>query len=347
MSLSTHLIGFGLRQVFGEPHDSIVQAITSYFKDNSRKLPAALERAHERAWQALAVALAGDGFFDRLKRVFASGDDKGIREQVQLFLKGNAPAFDRTPERLRRDCLDELTRLRRSGLLSAKDISAAEVGRQAAGFKRHTDSQGLVEEAQRAVAGVADALAEAYPNLARLLRTPTPGGPPILASAFCYFFRREVETDDELAHGLFLDGLRQLTASQARGFAEVNKALATLGGQFDLVIGQLDRIEAAAAATHGVVLDLQVELQQLGGLHLANTNEVRSLLLQVQQHLSQIGMQRGEVRPQHSFSIQGEDERRVVKALLAKFRQMLSSDNYFSRSATIPLPDPTAFPARP
>ena len=179
------------------------------------------------------------------------------------------------------------------------------------------------------MAGVADALAEGYPNLARLLRTPTPAGPPLLAAAFCYFFRREVETDDELAHGLFFDGLRQLSASQAKAFGEVGKALTALGGQFDAVFEQLGRIEAAvvethavAVETHGAVLDLQAELQRLGGLHLANAGEVRTLLEQVLSHLAQAGMQRGEVRPGNSCSIRGEDERRAVKALLARFRRL-------------------------
>ena len=207
--------------------------------------------------------------------------------------------------------------------------SPAEIARQAAGFRRHADPQGLIEEARRAVAGVADALAEGYPNLARLLRTPTPAGPPLLAAAFCYFFRREVETDDELAHGLFFDGLRQLSASQAKAFGEVGKALAALGGQFDAVFEQLGRIEAAvvethavAVETHGAVLDLQAELQRLGGLHLANAGEVRTLLEQVLPHLGQAGMARGEVRPGNSCSIRGEDERRAVKALLARFRRL-------------------------
>jgi hypothetical protein len=57
------------------------------------------------------------------------------------------------------------------------------------------------------VAGVADARAEGYPNRARWLRLPTPGGPPLLAAAFGSFFRREGETDDALAHGLLCDGL--------------------------------------------------------------------------------------------------------------------------------------------
>ena len=184
-----------------------------------------------------------------MKVFFASGDDKGVREQVHCFLTSNAVSFEGEAADFRRDCLDELKRLRKSGLLSTAAGSSADIARQAAGFKRHADPQGLIEESRRAVAGVADALADGYPNLARLLRAPTPAGPPLLAAAFCYFFRREVETDDELAHGLFFDGLRQLSASQARAFGEVGKALAALGGQFDAVFEQLDRVEAAVVET--------------------------------------------------------------------------------------------------
>ncbi len=332
MSLLTQLIGFGLRQVIGDSADTVMQVVEvveQQFRDHSRKLPKALESAHNRAWQALGVALAGDGLLDRIKVFFASGDDKGVREQVQLFLKSNAVSFDGTPAAIRQTCLDELKRLRKSGLLSASGGSAAEIARQAAGFKRHTDPQGLIEEARRAVDGVADTLAGGYPNLSRLLRTPTPAGPPLLAAAFCYFFRREVETDDELAHGLFFDGLRQLSASQAKAFGEVGKALAALGGQFDALFEQLGRIEAAvvethavAVETHGAVLDLQAEQLRSVGLHLANAETLRILREQVQQLLGQVGMARGEVGPGNSCSIRGEEERRSVKALLARFREL-------------------------
>ena len=163
--------------------------------------------------------------------------------------------------------------------------------------------------------GVADALAECYPKLAILLRAPTPTGPPLLAAAFCYFFRREVETDAELARGLTFDGLRQLAARQEAAFGEVGKALAALGRQFDALFEQLGRIEVA-------VLDLKAEQQRSASLHLANAETLRILRVQVQQLLGQIGMTRGEVRPGNSCSIRSEDERRAVRAVLARFRQL-------------------------
>src|ERR1019366_10608514 len=132
-----------------------------------------------------------------------------------------------------------------------------------------------------------------------------------------------------VAHGLVFDGLRQLSAAQDRAFGEVNKALISLGDQFEEIIGQLARIEAVVeetqsvvVETHGAVLDMQAELQRLGNLHLGNADKVRRLMQEVLNRVSQAGMQRGEVKPQHSFSIRSEDERTAVKQLLARFRQL-------------------------
>jgi hypothetical protein len=89
VSLVAQLVGFGLRQVIGDFGGDIAQVVgvvEQRFRDHSGRLPEALDRAHQRAWQALGVALAGDGLLDRVKVFFASGDDKGVREQVQLFL---------------------------------------------------------------------------------------------------------------------------------------------------------------------------------------------------------------------------------------------------------------------
>jgi len=74
--------------------------------------------------------------------------------------------------------------------------------------------------------------------------------------------------------------------------------------------------------THGAVLDMQVELQRLGSLHFANADEIRRLLKEVSDRVSQAGMQKGEVKPHQRFSIRSEDERTAVKQLLARFRQL-------------------------
>jgi hypothetical protein len=103
------LIGFGLRQVVGvaagdevgeltgRVAGAVIQLVEQHFTDHSQALPKALARANDRAWQALGIALAGDGFLDKVKVFFASGDDKGIREQVRLFLQDKNVAFEGTP----------------------------------------------------------------------------------------------------------------------------------------------------------------------------------------------------------------------------------------------------------
>src|SRR5262249_1605814 len=162
---------------------------------------------------------AGDGVLDQIRVLFASGDDKGIREQVRLFLQDKAINLEGSPTPFRKACLAELKQARRAGLLSAGHFPPKEeIARQAAGFTRHADRKGLVDSACQAVAQIAADLAPDYPNLAKLVGERPAGGPPLLVSAFAYFFRREVETDEELAHGLFFDGLRQLSAAQGKAF---------------------------------------------------------------------------------------------------------------------------------
>jgi hypothetical protein len=101
MNLVVQLLGFGLRQVIGEVTDQVVNGVARRFTDHSLSLTRALVRANDRAWQALGIALAGDGLFDQIKRWFASGEDKGIREQVSKFLASNAFSFEGTSAALR------------------------------------------------------------------------------------------------------------------------------------------------------------------------------------------------------------------------------------------------------
>src|SRR5688572_20758526 len=120
MSLVGNLFGFGLRQAIGavagdeagesagKAAGSVIQLVEKHFTDHSQTLPKALAKANDRAWQALSIAIAGDGFLDKIKVFFASGDDKGIREQVQLFLQDKNIGFEGTSAEFRKQCLTEL-----------------------------------------------------------------------------------------------------------------------------------------------------------------------------------------------------------------------------------------------
>ncbi len=329
MVFVTGLIVFGVRHAMGQQAAGGAQVavgwIETRFKDPSQALPIALAKANDRAWQALATALAGDGFLDQLKVLFSDGSDKAIRQQVKPFLQETAALYGAIPSEFRNACLAELKKARHDRSLSTDHLSAADLAHGVAQFQRFSNPTDLVESARKAVFQVADDLAASYPNLSRLLRQPTPAGPPLLAAAFAYFFRRLVETDDELSNGLMFDGLRELTATQARHFAEIGKAFNTLGSQFDEVLGQLDRIETVVLDTKGAVLDMRTELQRLGELHLSTfdaVHEVQSLMQGVTTLLNNAGMRSGEVHSHNSFSIRNDQERQAVRELLARFRQL-------------------------
>jgi tetratricopeptide (TPR) repeat protein/nitrous oxidase accessory protein NosD len=324
MNPVSHLVRYAIAQVLGQPAERAVEFFKNHFTDHTQVLFQALGRANERSWQALGIALAGDRRFDQIRVFFASGDEKAIREQVRRFLAGNAVSFEGSPAEFRSACLDDLKHARKEGFLSATDPETSEPGPQSLSCSRD-----VIDGACEAVARVADALAPRYPNLARLLRQRPSGGPPLLVAAFAYFFRREVEDNQALAHGLQFDGLRQLSQAQEAAFQGIQAALVEMGDRFDAMLEQLGRIEAVAvetqavaAATHSSVLDLHAGLQRLESLHLAHGDEVRRLVQETLNRLASAGMQSVEVRPQYSFSIRSEDERRAVRQLLSRFREL-------------------------
>ncbi len=83
----------------------------------------------------------------------------------------------------------------------------------------------------------AQAIKDEAPHLAALLTLAPQNGTPLLAVAFGFFFRREVESNEELAHGLTFDFLRQLSERQERGFLELE---VSLGGHIGPVLDRLD-----------------------------------------------------------------------------------------------------------
>jgi formylglycine-generating enzyme required for sulfatase activity/tRNA A-37 threonylcarbamoyl transferase component Bud32 len=329
MHASAELFAYGLRQVIdvspevlenlaemaGQVAESagtagkIIALLRKRLTDHGETLPRALAGANDRAWQAVAVALAGRGFLTRVKEFFTGTTPKVIHEQVEGFLARNADSFPGTSDEFRRSCLAELHQARKCGLLSADRLDPDATARQAAAYQGLADPQGLVAGARQAAAAVADALPADYPNLARLLKGATPPGQaPLLVSAFCFFFRREVEGRPELARGLIFDGLRQLSASQESAFAQVGDALATLnahlrgqGRRFEDVLDQLGQIEAVVT---GIDAKVDALTEQIADL--ARRNHVPS----------------GPPRPQYAVTINNEREQALARRLLEEVRKL-------------------------
>jgi formylglycine-generating enzyme required for sulfatase activity len=289
MSVVGKLVCFGLAQALGEGAERLIGVVRDRCADHTQALPRALARANDRAWQALALALAGDSVFDGVARLFTTRDARALREQIQPFLARSAAHFDQTPADFRKTCLAELQDARHKGLLAATPPSADDLKR--GGFSA---TASVTQDAGRALAGLADDLAPHCPNLAHLIRQPTPGGQPLLLASFTFFLRREVEGDEELARGLTFEGLRRLAADQTDGFVSLEQALGGLGGRFDEVVGQLGRIEVLAVATQGAVLDLKAELERLGRGQADALGEMRKLVEAAMGQLARAGLTRKE-----------------------------------------------------
>jgi serine/threonine protein kinase len=311
MSVVTTLVAFGVRSLINAPAATAVKLtadrIEKWYADHTRILPDAIERANDRAWRSLAVALGGDGLIGQITRLFASGSDMAIREQVAGFLHSTAHELSHSPVEFRKECLAELKRAGKERALAAGRIAPEDLSNRVADFQCFSDPHALVDSAWVAAGEISDSLA-AYPKLATLLRQRTPAGSPLLVTAFAFFFRREVETNAELARGLAFDGMRQLSTAQETGFRQLEDALSAIGPRFDELFDKLDAIEEH-------VLDIKEEMRRMHATH-------AGLLTDIISQLNRQGMAGGAVRANQSFSIRTDSERRIVKDMLARFRQL-------------------------
>jgi hypothetical protein len=114
MFLTGTLIAFGLRQLSEASDDGLGEWIAEHlggdalgkwianrFTDHSDALPRAVDRAHGRAWEAVGLALGGEGswgeWFKDLRR---DADLKAMRERVRAFLAAT-PKTEREANALR------------------------------------------------------------------------------------------------------------------------------------------------------------------------------------------------------------------------------------------------------
>ena len=108
MSLMTTLVGLGIKQVVGESVDAVVAGIAGWFNDPSQELPRAIERATDRAWDAVALALAGDTLLGKVRQALASGMDDAVADHIRRsgFIQASSvqPVWRISEEHGRRGC---------------------------------------------------------------------------------------------------------------------------------------------------------------------------------------------------------------------------------------------------
>ncbi len=295
MAIPGCLLAFGLRYAFNVSADHFVSALEKRLADHSDTLPKALDRANDRAWEAVGLALAAGSWFDRLKDVLRDGDLKGVRDQIKAFLEQTPTGLELAPEGSRVAATKEWAALRKAKKLASVTVMPADLARRVASLERHGDPAQMTVAAYRAVADTSAALQPEAPHLARLLTAAPEGGSPLLVSAFAFFFRREIETNDELAHGLSFDFLRLISERQERGFTLLDGRTAGILDQFDVLF---DSLGEWFAATDAKLDDINAKLDQLVRLRDVTTSPSEPLKVSVtdKDELKLIQLLRGQLR---------------------------------------------------
>jgi len=189
------------------------------FTDHSEALPKAIAAANDRAWQALALALAGDSLLGTIFGRFRDSDMKAVRTQIRAFVDNSDSGLELSPAALRVKACEELNQLKSAGRLGA-DVEWTSLD-----LTRFGSTAKLSDDAHRAVSQIAAELQTDAPHLFQVLTLAPPGGTPLLATAFAFFLRRQIATNPELAIELTHDGLRLLSQKQQAGFENLEQSL--------------------------------------------------------------------------------------------------------------------------
>jgi serine/threonine protein kinase len=293
--------------------DGVTGFLNKHFTNHSKRLTQALQKANDCAWRALEIALAGDSWWRGIKATLAAADEKAFREQVQVFLRSTPfPGID-GKKNFRQQCLRELQAARKAGVLTGGSLNPQELAREAGSFARFGDPQSLLDAEMRIVTDLAGELQQqGYGNLGWLLGQRPGQGLPLIVIAVRYFFRRAVETDQQLFQGLTnaqlgdaLQQMKKLDESQTAGFAGLGDALDKYGAQLEQLLS-----------------GVQESLGEISDKGADTNTRVRHIEDQVQKVLAKLQLQGREVRRQDSVSIRGDTERRMVKQLLEEFRSL-------------------------
>ena len=318
LKLCEPLVCFGLKTVLRLP-DGVAVAIAEKgvdwlkgrFADHSQALPRAVATAHDRAWQVVALALAGDTLLGRVANFFRDGDVKAIQTQIRRFVASADTGLDGTPDGLRVRACGELHELKKAGRLTADvDLTPLDLARFASPAT-------VAQDARAAVHAVAASLQADAPNLVRVLTlTPPAGGMPLLAVAFEYFLRRKIETNAELARGLLADQVRLLVLKQQAGFANLETLLGeatgdvieAVGGAAAVLLAELDHIKANQAAQDAKLDDL-----------LAGQAKANQALIDVTDFISRNRVDRRAEAPNH-ISVRSDTEKELAQSFLGIVR---------------------------
>ena len=171
MGLAFHLSALALKAVVDkaasalgvdEAGEAVVAYFTQRFTDHSRRLNEALEKANDNAWKSLEIALAGDSFWQRCQALLGRRENHAFGRQVRAFLDAaTQTGFPEQPAAFRQQCLQDLRRARKAGLLKTDKPDPRNLARRVADFTRYADPQAVLDAEWRAVEAMADEVRQA------------------------------------------------------------------------------------------------------------------------------------------------------------------------------------------
>lgn len=315
MFVMRELVQGAMKTLGGSLGEAAVQTVSNLLNrqltDHGQRFLVAFRVANDRAWRALEIALSGDSWWDRLRGKLTPAEDHAFAAQVRQFLSQarlDGVSVDR------QKCLAELRDARKRKLLETGSLASPDLTRQADELLRYRDPAGQIDAEMKAARSIANALRPDYQHLAAFLHVQVHQrqGESLLAVAVRYFFRRAVEEDAQLARGLDFVRFEKLHADQELGFAALNDALNGLAGRLEGLLGE---VHEAVKQTHEAVLDIQSEQRCQGD----QMREMYQVVIDLQRKFD---LSRAEVRPADSLSIKGDEERQLVKQLVARYRSL-------------------------
>jgi serine/threonine protein kinase len=306
------LCGFALKGLSLDGADVVVSALSDRVSDQSRRLTNALMRANRRAWGALEVTLAGPGFWNRFDRA----EDRALRQQIQGFLNAMPLPELEGKEHYRQHCLKDLRTARGKGLLLGH-VVAEDLAQRAGAFARLSDARAILDAERKALREMVVELHQAgFKALAWLLNQQAHPGQSLIVVSVRYFFRREVESDAQLARGLQFEAMENLTQSQQASFRSLEQALEQQGQRIEQALTDLLTV---AAQTRDEVAGMRSEAKDQ---HAQILEQMQGLQTQMQQVLEHLHMKNQPVQARHSLSIRDDRERQMVKELLGRYRSL-------------------------
>ena len=177
-------------------------------------------------------------------------------------------------------------------------------------FAQFSDPQSLLDAEWRLIENMAEDFKKAeYANLGWLLSQRPAQGMPLLVIGVRYYFRRAVEEDQKLYQGLSFAKLEVLGETQQQGFADMSAILAQQG----------DRLEELLADVYTVAVETRDGVQRI-------EEQLAVFQLQVGELTARLGMRDRQVQRTDSMSIRTDDERRLVREMLAQYRSLPATE---------------------